>query len=88
MVLTDSGDIFILHEYQTRRMTSKQHDVAKIEVIGGHLDPKVISRPSSGSSISSPSSLGDQEFGFKLVEKGGQELKVQESCSISKCESE
>jgi hypothetical protein len=67
VVLTGEGEIIALHEYRTRRITVRQHGVAKIEVVGGHLDPKVM--------MSGTVATGS-EFGYKLVERGGQDLKV------------
>ncbi len=62
VVLTEGGELLALHEYQNRRIASRHHDVAKIVVTGGHLDPKVCSSSHSA------------EFGTndKIVEKGGQ----------------
>merc|ERR1719412_300269 len=52
----------ILHDYNVKKVASRQNDVAKIEAIGGHLDPKAISSKAYES--------------FTLVEKGGQDLKI------------
>ncbi len=73
VVLTRDGEIIALHEYRTRRITIRQFGVVKIEVLGGHLDPKV---DSSGS--------GSSDSGYKLVERGGQDLKVFVLNSIGK----
>ena len=73
VVLTERGSIWVLHEYQTRKMSSRDvYDVQKIVVVGGHLDPRVLSR----SPPSKMSSSLAEESGFKLVEKGGHDLKV------------
>jgi hypothetical protein len=44
VVLTKAGDLMALNEYQTRRVASRLLNVVKIEAIGGHLDPKAISK--------------------------------------------
>ncbi|KAK3580483.1 hypothetical protein CHS0354_001084 [Potamilus streckersoni] len=36
--LTGQGDIFVLHEYQCRKIASKWHEIKDIQVSGGHLD--------------------------------------------------
>ncbi|XP_059088832.1 inhibitor of Bruton tyrosine kinase-like [Tigriopus californicus] len=63
VILTESGELIALHEYQTRRITVRQFNVSKIAVIGGHLDFKLSSQL-----------LNDQTS--KLVERGGEDLKV------------
>lgn len=35
------GDIYVMHQYQTRQVASKQLGVIKVACIGGQLDPKV-----------------------------------------------
>ncbi len=68
VVLTEGGEILALHEYQNRRIASRHMDVAKIVVVGGHLDPKVCSH------VEGPAGA---DFGLnKIVEKGGQDLRV------------
>ena len=47
IVLTDAGDIISLHEYKTRKITSRHHDVAKLEVLGGNLDHKLLESANS-----------------------------------------
>lgn len=40
VISTVKGDIYVLHEYQTRKIASKILNVAKIVVSGGHLNAK------------------------------------------------
>lgn len=63
VILTESGELIALHEYQTRRITVRQFNVSKIAVVGGHLDFKLSSEL-----------VNDQTS--KLVERGGEDLKV------------
>lgn len=37
---TNRGDIYVLHEYQTRKIASRQLDISKLSVVGGHLDSR------------------------------------------------
>lgn len=37
---TNKGDVFVLHEFQCRRIASKQLELKKICVVGGRLDSK------------------------------------------------
>ncbi|BFZ09831.1 hypothetical protein BsWGS_12870 [Bradybaena similaris] len=39
--LTTKGDIFVLHEYQCRKIVSKEQDIDKVLVTGGNLDHSV-----------------------------------------------
>ncbi|XP_066994710.2 inhibitor of Bruton tyrosine kinase [Anabrus simplex] len=41
VVAVKKGDIYVLHQYQCRKIASKQLDVVKVAVVGGHLDSKV-----------------------------------------------
>ncbi len=71
IILTEAGDILALHEFLNRRVASRHHDVAKIVVTGGHLDAKV------GSSHLKASAAGNaHDFSLKMVERGGQDLRV------------
>ncbi|KAK2710725.1 hypothetical protein QYM36_012037, partial [Artemia franciscana] len=40
LVVTTNGDIYVLHEYQTRRIACKQPFLDRVQMIGGNLDPK------------------------------------------------
>ena len=46
VVLTHNGDLLALNEYQTRKIASKLSNVVKIQAVGGHLDPKALSKQS------------------------------------------
>ncbi len=46
VILNRNGDLKAIHEYQTRHVASRLTDVVKIEVIGGHLDPKAVDKAS------------------------------------------
>ena len=49
VALTKNGDLMILYDYQTRRIAYFKQEidyVQKIEAVGGHLDPKAISKDS------------------------------------------
>lgn len=35
---TDRGDVFVLHEYQHRKIASRQRGIKKVSVVGGNLD--------------------------------------------------
>ncbi|XP_067126093.1 inhibitor of Bruton tyrosine kinase [Centruroides vittatus] len=35
---TNKGDVFVLHEYQCRKIASRQLEIRKLSVVGGHLD--------------------------------------------------
>jgi hypothetical protein len=37
---TNKGDVFVLHEYQCRKIASQQFDIKQICVVGGHLDER------------------------------------------------
>lgn len=37
---TNRGDIFVLHEYQTRKIASRLIGIEKLSVVGGHLDSR------------------------------------------------
>ncbi len=68
VVLTEGGEILALHEYQNRRIASRHHDVAKIVVVGGHLDSKVCANLDSSHDVG---------YGLnKIVERGGQDLRL------------
>lgn len=41
VVATKKGDIYVLHEYQCRKIASRQLGITKLSVIGGHLDAHV-----------------------------------------------
>ncbi|XP_044735447.1 inhibitor of Bruton tyrosine kinase [Chrysoperla carnea] len=41
VVAVKRGDIYVLHEYQCRKIASKQTDVVKVAVVGGHLNEKL-----------------------------------------------
>lgn len=41
VVCTSCGDIYVLHQYQTRKIASKMHNIAKVACVGGFLDPSV-----------------------------------------------
>lgn len=51
--LTNSGDIFVLHEFQCRKIVSNWSTILKIDVTGGNLDL-------SSEVCSSPTSTGDK----------------------------
>uniref|UniRef100_A0A2L2YAE7 Inhibitor of Bruton tyrosine kinase n=1 Tax=Parasteatoda tepidariorum TaxID=114398 RepID=A0A2L2YAE7_PARTP len=38
---TNRGEIYVLHEYQIRKIASRQLDIQKLSVVGGHLDSRV-----------------------------------------------
>nr|XP_045601893.1 inhibitor of Bruton tyrosine kinase-like isoform X1 [Procambarus clarkii] len=38
---TSNGDVYVLHQYQIRKVASKMHGVVKVACVGGHLDSKV-----------------------------------------------
>lgn len=35
---TNKGDVYVLHEYQCRKIASRQLEIQKLSVVGGHLD--------------------------------------------------
>ncbi|XP_054155026.1 inhibitor of Bruton tyrosine kinase-like [Oppia nitens] len=37
---TNRGDVYVLHEYQCRKVASKQLDIQQLCVVGGHLDER------------------------------------------------
>ncbi|KFM65426.1 Inhibitor of Bruton tyrosine kinase, partial [Stegodyphus mimosarum] len=37
---TSRGDVFVLHEYQIRKIASRQLEIIKLSVVGGHLDSR------------------------------------------------
>ncbi|XP_054716016.1 inhibitor of Bruton tyrosine kinase-like isoform X2 [Uloborus diversus] len=37
---TSRGDIYVLHEYQIRKIASRQLEILKLSVVGGHLDSR------------------------------------------------
>ncbi|XP_047474160.1 inhibitor of Bruton tyrosine kinase-like [Penaeus chinensis] len=41
VVCTSCGDIYVLHQYQTRKIASKMHNIRKVACVGGFLDPSV-----------------------------------------------
>jgi len=41
-IATSRGDVYLLHEFQCRKIASKQLDIAKIVMIGGNLDSSVV----------------------------------------------
>lgn len=41
VIATDKGQVFLLHEYDCRRIASRLKDVVKVTVVGGHLDPRL-----------------------------------------------
>ncbi|XP_049802872.1 inhibitor of Bruton tyrosine kinase [Schistocerca nitens] len=41
VVATKKGDVYVLHEYQCRKIASRQLGITKLSVIGGHLDAHV-----------------------------------------------
>lgn len=41
VVSTSFGDIYVLHQYQTRKVASRMVGVVKVACIGGHLDSRV-----------------------------------------------
>ncbi|KAK7084094.1 hypothetical protein SK128_012683 [Halocaridina rubra] len=41
VVSTSFGDIYVLHQYQTRKVASKMIGIVKIACIGGHLDSRI-----------------------------------------------
>lgn len=41
VLATSCGDIYVLHQYQIRKVASKMHEVVKVACLGGHLDSKV-----------------------------------------------
>ena len=65
VVLTARGDVVALCEYQSKKLGQRQHNVVKIAVTGGQLDP------GSGQSPG-----GQEDIDFKLVAGGGSVLKV------------
>ena len=65
VVLTARGDVVALCEYQSKKLGQRQHNVVKIAVTGGHLDP------GSGQSPG-----GTEDIDFKLVAGGGSVLRV------------
>jgi len=65
VVLTCKGDVVALYEYTSKKLGQRQHNVARLSVCGGNLDPLA------------GSGLGDSsEIDFKLVAGGGSSLKV------------
>ena len=65
VVLTARGDVMALCEYQSKKLGQRQHNVVKIAVTGGHLDP------------GSGQSPGEKEdIDLKLVAGGGSVLRV------------
>ncbi|KAF2882129.1 hypothetical protein ILUMI_24051 [Ignelater luminosus] len=40
-VVTSKGDIYILHEYQCRKIASKRLDITSISIVGGKLNDKI-----------------------------------------------
>lgn len=38
VVLTENGDIYVLHEYQCRKIASKWQEIVTVQVVGGNLD--------------------------------------------------
>ena len=65
VVLTARGDVMALCEYQTKKLGQRQHNVVRMAVTGGHLDP------GSGQSPG-----GSEDIDFKLVAGGGSVLRV------------
>ncbi|XP_076032976.1 inhibitor of Bruton tyrosine kinase isoform X2 [Oratosquilla oratoria] len=41
VIVTSLGDIYVLHQYQTRKVASKMQGVVKVACEGGHLDTRV-----------------------------------------------
>ncbi|KAF8773228.1 Inhibitor of Bruton tyrosine kinase like protein [Argiope bruennichi] len=37
---TNRGDVYVLHEYQIRKIASRQLEIMKLSVVGGHLDSR------------------------------------------------
>ncbi|KAG8179334.1 hypothetical protein JTE90_011598 [Oedothorax gibbosus] len=37
---TSRGDVYVLHEYQIRKIASRQLEISKLSVVGGHLDSR------------------------------------------------
>ncbi|GIY10667.1 inhibitor of Bruton tyrosine kinase [Caerostris extrusa] len=37
---TSRGDVYVLHEYQIRKIASRQLEILKLSVVGGHLDSR------------------------------------------------
>lgn len=66
VVLTGKGDVVALYEYTSKKLGQRQHNIARLVVCGGHLDP-----------LAGPG-LGDtsDDIDFKLVAGGGASLKV------------
>ena len=67
LVLTHRGEVVALYEFTSKKLGQRQHNVAKMVVTGGCLDPG----PGPGLS-----SAQDQDIDFKLVAGGGEALRV------------
>ena len=67
LVLTHRGEVVALYEFTSKKLGQRQHNVAKMVVTGGCLDPG----PGPGLS-----SAQDQDVDFKLVAGGGEALRV------------
>ena len=64
VVLTSKGDVVALYEYGSKKLGQRQHNVLRLAVTGGSLDPG-----------SCPGDSSD-DIDFKLVAGGGTALKV------------
>lgn len=60
---TKKGDIFVLHEYQCRKIASKQLEIKKLSVVGGQLDHRC--------DVASLREGGGQELKVALLTRSG-----------------
>lgn len=75
---TDKGDVYVLHEYHCRKVASKQLNIQKVAVIGGHLDAKL--------DVSVLKEKGGHELTIFILNKTGQVLLWRESSTqLVKC---
>jgi len=64
VVLTSKGDVVALYEFGSKKLGQRQHNVSRVVVTGGDLDPSTCPPDSS------------DDIDFKLVAGGGAALKV------------
>jgi len=62
LALTAKGDVMALYEYNTKKLGQRQHNIVRMSVTGGQLDPC--------------SGLSTDNIDLKLVAGGGEPLKV------------
>ncbi|XP_063243097.1 inhibitor of Bruton tyrosine kinase [Bacillus rossius redtenbacheri] len=78
VVVMKRGDIYVLHEYQCRKIASRQLDVEKVEVVGGHLD----SRLDAGVLMD----RGGQQLRVLVLTKAGKlQLWQESSLQLTRC---